>query len=94
MKTKESISFSNVVKSDKGSDIISITLSFNFFECVFGKGKVRNLFTPISTPAPRFFPYILNQLKAYFEKLLSTPYDNKGWRGISYRLEENNEDDN
>jgi P4 family phage/plasmid primase-like protien len=35
-----------------------------------------------------------NQLKAYFEKLLSTPYDNKGWRGISYRLEENNEDDN
>ena len=37
-----------------------------------------------------------NQLKAYFEKLLSVPYDNKGWRGIAYKLEENedNEDDN
>jgi len=35
-----------------------------------------------------------NQLKAYFEKLLSVPYDNKGWRGISYKLEENNEEDN
>ena len=37
-----------------------------------------------------------NQLKAYFEKLLSVPYDNKGWRGIAYKLEDNeeNEDDN
>lgn len=34
-----------------------------------------------------------NQLKAYFEKLLGVPYDNKGWRGISYKLEDN-EDDN
>jgi phage/plasmid-associated DNA primase len=34
-----------------------------------------------------------NQLKAYFEKLLGVPYDNKGWRGISYKLEEI-EDDN
>ena len=34
-----------------------------------------------------------NQLKAYFEKLLSVPYDNKGWRGIAYKLE-NEEDDN
>jgi hypothetical protein len=32
-------------------------------------------------------------LKAYFEKLLGVPYDNKGWRGISYKLEEI-EDDN
>ena len=33
-----------------------------------------------------------NQLKAYFEKLLDTPYDNKGWKGIAYKLE--NDDDN
>jgi len=32
-----------------------------------------------------------NQLKAYFEKLLCVPYDNKGWRGIAYKLE--NDDD-
>jgi P4 family phage/plasmid primase-like protien len=34
-----------------------------------------------------------NQLKAYFEKLLCVPYDNKGWRGIAYKLE-NEDDDN
>jgi P4 family phage/plasmid primase-like protien len=35
-----------------------------------------------------------NQLKAYFEKLLGVPYDNKGWRGISYKLEDNEDEDN
>jgi len=29
-----------------------------------------------------------NQLKAYFEKILDTPYDVKGWRGIGYRLDD------
>jgi P4 family phage/plasmid primase-like protien len=35
-----------------------------------------------------------NQLKAYFEKLLGVPYDNKGWRGISYKLEDNEDEEN
>ena len=35
-----------------------------------------------------------NQLKAYFEKLLGVPYDNKGWRGIAYKLEDNEDEDN
>ena len=34
-----------------------------------------------------------NQLKAYFEKILATPYDVKGWRGIGYRQDEDEEDD-
>jgi len=34
-----------------------------------------------------------NQLKAYFEKILATPYDVKGWRGIGYRVDEDDEDD-
>jgi P4 family phage/plasmid primase-like protien len=34
-----------------------------------------------------------NQLKAYFEKILATPYDVKGWRGIGYRLDDEDEDD-
>jgi P4 family phage/plasmid primase-like protien len=34
-----------------------------------------------------------NQLKAYFEKLLSSPYDGKGWRGISYKKHDDDEDD-
>jgi P4 family phage/plasmid primase-like protien len=33
-----------------------------------------------------------NQLKAYFEKLLCVPYDNKGWRGIGYKLENDDEE--
>jgi P4 family phage/plasmid primase-like protien len=35
-----------------------------------------------------------NQLKAYFEKLLGVPYDNKGWRGISYKQEDNEDEEN
>ena len=34
-----------------------------------------------------------NQLKAYFEKILATPYDVKGWRGIGYRQDDDEEDD-
>ena len=34
-----------------------------------------------------------NQLKAYFEKMLATPYDVKGWRGIGFRLEDDDDED-
>jgi P4 family phage/plasmid primase-like protien len=34
-----------------------------------------------------------NQLKAYFEKLLGVPYDNKGWRGLAYKQEAGDDDD-
>ena len=34
-----------------------------------------------------------NQLKAYFEKILAKPYEVKGWRGIGYRQDEDDEDD-
>jgi P4 family phage/plasmid primase-like protien len=34
-----------------------------------------------------------NQLKAYFEKLLDKPYDTKGWRGIGYKQDDDNDDD-
>jgi hypothetical protein len=34
-----------------------------------------------------------NQLKAYFEKLLGVPYDNKGWRGLAYKQEVGDDDE-
>ncbi|NDB30219.1 hypothetical protein EB151_11810, partial [archaeon] len=34
-----------------------------------------------------------NQLKAYFEKILAQPYDNKGWRGIGYRQDDEDDED-
>jgi len=34
-----------------------------------------------------------NQLKAYFEKILDTPYDSKGWRGIGYKTHDDDDDD-
>jgi P4 family phage/plasmid primase-like protien len=33
-----------------------------------------------------------NQLKAYFEKILARPYDNKGWRGIGYRQDDDDDE--
>ena len=34
-----------------------------------------------------------NQLKAYFEKLLDKPYDTKGWKGIGYKPDDDDNDD-
>jgi P4 family phage/plasmid primase-like protien len=34
-----------------------------------------------------------NQLKAYVEKLLNKPYETKGWSGIGYKQDEDDEDD-
>jgi hypothetical protein len=34
-----------------------------------------------------------NQLKAYVEKLLNKPYETKGWAGIGYKQEDDDEDD-
>ena len=50
------------------------------------------IWTVLNVTKGKKCPY-RNQLKAYFEKILATPYDVKGWRGIGYRLDDEDEYD-